>query len=1157
MLKPDLNSDDLLRRITNRIRQSLELPEILATTVTEVRSLLETDRVMIYRFHESGSGEVIAESIKENRLPSLQGLNFPADDIPEHSRLLYLKMRLRSIVDVSLGLVGLSPLEHTEEVSLSAPGKDSTAIRTTLELPLAFASNEMSRAGTLPEKVSQATSLEEIQYQPLDPCHAAYLTAMGVQSSMVIPIVNYDIQTKNLKQKLWGLLVSHHAQPRTVSQQELQIVQGIVDQVSIAIAQSLLLSQARQWHTTESTINWVSTLLHSLPTIELQAALQETVKALQGCGGRLYITPYKTNSRPELFVYGIGPNSMKGEDSLIEQDPGWQSWASFCRQESLENSATDLLNTGSNSLIVTDLYKTPALQFLLPAFQGTEIRGMLVLPLYYRASFLGYLSIFRTEIETETLWAGRFDPNEKQQFPRQSFETWRELKQGQAQPWTPSDLELAIALAHHFAMAIQQYKLYSEVQSLNSNLEQQVEERTAKLRRAIVQGRAVERVTNHIRSTLDLKTTLQTIVREVRNVINTDRVLIYQFTNNWKGEVIVEEINGDWKSTLGVSIPQNELPDVHFKIYKRGKVRAINDVSQVNLSPKYQEILSYFQIQGVVIIQIGVGDQLWGLLVAQECKAPRQWRAFELEILQQLADQAAVAIQQAELYEQSQTAVATATAQAQQLSFAAKQQEALFGVVTKIRESLDVKTIFKATTTEIRRLLAVDRVAVFRFSPDSYDQGEFVSEDVQAGFSQTVEDHISDRCFGERYASEYNRGKIQAVADIYQAGLSECHINILEQFQVRADLVVPLQKGDYLWGFLCIHQCTAPRIWQNTEIDFIKQIAAHLSVAIQQAELLSQTQEQAEQLANALKNLQQTQTHLIQTEKMGSLGQLIAGVAHEINNPVNFIYGNLSYTSQYANDLLAMLDLYEKHFPNSHPEIIAKAEAIDLDFLSEDLPKIISSLKIGADRIRKLVLSLRNFSRIEEAEMKAVDIHEGIDSTLLILQPRLKATPKYPSIEVIKNYGELPLVDCYASQLNQVFMNVISNAIDALEEYNSNRTLSEIKSSPSKITISTNLKEKTLAENASLEQELSKSLPTVVITIADNGLGMTQETMSKIFDPFFTKKPVGKGTGLGLSISYQIVVEKHSGIFQCSSEIGQGTEFWIEIPLHQIEVTGN
>lgn len=1146
MLQPDLDQEDLLRRITNRIRQSLELPEILMTTVAEVRVLLEMDRVMIYRFHESGSGEVIAESIQDNRLPSLQGLNFPAEDIPEHSRRLYLKMRLRSIVDVSLGLVGLSPLTNSEEIELYAQPKDSSLANTTLEMP---------RPATRQETETLTASLEELQYQPLDPCHAAYLSAMGVQSSLVIPIVNYDLQTKHMEEKLWGLLVVHHSQPRAISKQELQLVQAIVDQVSIAIAQSSLLSQARQWHITESKINWVSTLLHSLPTVELQAALKEAVEALQGCGGRLYIAPYQGNPQGELFVCGTGPAKLAAEDCWLEQDPVWRNWNTL-KQEDFHMATREnpprSPNLGSQSLIITDLYKDPAFFSLTPAFEGTQIRGILALPLYYRSSFLGYLTVFRTEIETETLWAGRFDPSTKQLFPRKSFEMWRELKRGQAQPWTPNDLELAIALAHHFSMALQQYELYSEVQSLNNTLEQQVEERTAKLRRALVQGRAVERVTNQIRSTLDLKTTLQTIVREVRKVIDTDRVLIYQFTDDLKGEVIVEAMQGNWKSTLGMSIPQNELPDVNFKLYKRGKVRSINDVSQLNLSSKYQEILAYFQIQAAVIIQIGVGEQLWGLLIAQECQAPRHWRAFEIEILQQLADQAAVAIQQAELYEQSQIAVATATAQAEKLAIAAKQQSALFGVITKIRESLDVKTIFKATTTEIRRLLSADRVAVFRFSPNGYDQGEFVSEDVQEGFLRTVGDKISDReaellvhrCFGDRYASEYDRGQTQAVSDIYQAGLSECHISILEQLQVRADLVVPLIKGDALWGFLCIHQCTAPRTWTNSEIDFIKQIAEHLSVALQQSELLTQTQQQAEQLATALKNLQQTQTQLIQTEKMGSLGQLIAGVAHEINNPVNFIYGNLSYTSQYANDLLTMLALYEQHFPNSHPEIVAKSEAIDLDFLSEDLPKIINSLKIGADRIRKLVLSLRNFSRIEEADMKPVDIHEGIDSTLVILQHRLKATPKYPSIEVIKTYGDLPLIDCYASQLNQVFMNVLSNALDALEDYNNNRTLAEIKTSPSKIKIQTTIKQETVAQ-----------IPTVVIQIADNGPGMSQETINKIFEPFFTTKSIGKGTGLGLSISYQIVVEKHGGVFKCSSEIGQGTEFWIEIPLRQPEST--
>lgn len=290
-----------------------------------------------------------------------------------------------------------------------------------------------------------------------------------------------------------------------------------------------------------------------------------------------------------------------------------------------------------------------------------------------------------------------------------------------------------------------------------------------------------------------------------------------------------------------------------------------------------------------------------------------------------------------------------------------------------------------------------------------------------------------------------------------------------------------------------------------------------------------------EQLEQTLAELQQTQMQLVQAEKMSSLGQLVAGVAHEINNPVNFIYGNLTHIQEYTHDLLHIVKLYEKHYPHPAPEIQTEADTIDLEFLQADLIKILNSLKMGTDRIRQIVLSLRNFSRIDEAEFKAVDVHEGIDSTLLILQHRLKARPDRPEIEVSRDYGNLPLIECYPSQLNQVLMNILANAIDALEETNLNRSYQEIQQQPNQIKIRT-----TMSDSEWME-----------IAIVDNGIGMSAATQARIFNPFFTTKPVGKGTGMGMSISYQIITEKHCGKLQCFSMPGKGTEFIIRLPIHQ------
>jgi len=341
----------------------------------------------------------------------------------------------------------------------------------------------------------------------------------------------------------------------------------------------------------------------------------------------------------------------------------------------------------------------------------------------------------------------------------------------------------------------------------------------------------------------------------------------------------------------------------------------------------------------------------------------------------------------------------------------------------------------------------------------------------------------------------------------------------------------------------------AQRVTQESNFDLQVMVTTHdetgslataLNHLIQRVKvLLREKEEHTEELQNTLNQLRNTQLQLIQTEKMSSLGQLVAGVAHEINNPVNFIHGNIAYVDSYTQDLLQVVQAYQTHYPNPPEALQLILQEVELDFLYEDLANLLQSMKIGTDRIRQIVLSLRNFSRLDESDFKAVDLHEGLDNTLLILQHRLKANPASPAINLVKDYGQLPLVECYPSQLNQVFMNLIANAIDALEDSVQKRQPDHQPTQPGTIWLSTQV----TAENR------------VRVSIADNGSGIPESVRSSIFDPFFTTKPIGKGTGLGLSISHQIVTEKHNGIMWCDSTLGEGTKLVIEIPIRQPEPT--
>ncbi|MGB3642483.1 MAG: GAF domain-containing sensor histidine kinase, partial [Rivularia sp. (in: cyanobacteria)] len=352
--------------------------------------------------------------------------------------------------------------------------------------------------------------------------------------------------------------------------------------------------------------------------------------------------------------------------------------------------------------------------------------------------------------------------------------------------------------------------------------------------------------------------------------------------------------------------------------------------------------------------------------------------------------------------------------------------------------------------------------------------------------------------------------------------------------QPKSILCAPIFYQGKFTGIIYLENNQVTGAFTNSRLEILKLLTSQAAIAIENARLYAGEQEKSQQLRESLQTLQQTQAQLVQTEKISSLGQLVAGVAHEVNNPVGFIAGNLSIANQYIEDLLGLLSLYQANVPSPPDEIETFQEDIDLDYLLEDLPKMITSMELGTDRIRDIMQSLRNFSRTDSADQKPVNVHEGIETTLMILQHRFKANSQRPKIEVVKKYEDLPLVKCYSGQLNQAFMNLLANAIDALDESNEGKNYAEIEKNKNVITIRTSADE-----------------DKVTIRIADNGPGMPEEVRSKLFNAFFTTKPEGKGTGLGLSISHQIVTETHGGNLYCLSSPGNGAEFVIELPLEE------
>ncbi len=445
------------------------------------------------------------------------------------------------------------------------------------------------------------------------------------------------------------------------------------------------------------------------------------------------------------------------------------------------------------------------------------------------------------------------------------------------------------------------------------------------------------------------------------------------------------------------------------------------------------------------------------------------------------------------------------------------EREAMLNRISgRIRASLELEKIVQSTVEEIVILLHLEQAGFGWYEPEQ--------QMLQIMWEYCKSEHPKPRKqFAPYCVNNLSLPLEKSEPIMFPTDIFSVQNNSDLQLKRNSYLAVPVLTQSQSHGYLiCSH--ASHWFWSKEEVQLLKAVADQLAIAITQAHLYSQTQDQVKLLNSTLTELKKTQTHLVQSEKMSSLGQMVAGIAHEINNPVNFIFANLPHTTKYTTDLLELVSLYKQAFPEIPPEIEDFATEIELDFIEEDLPQMLTSMKIGTERIRNIVLSLRNFSRLDESDKKLADIHEGIDNTLLLLSNRIKN-----GIYVVKHYGDLPLLECYPSQLNQVFMNLLSNGIDALFESNRRDKI---------ITISTAL----LRENGA---------KFIQVAIADNGPGIPEKIKDQIFNPFFTTKPVGKGTGLGLAISYKIVVDGHGGTINISTPPGRGTEFSVKIPFHK------
>jgi signal transduction histidine kinase len=655
----------------------------------------------------------------------------------------------------------------------------------------------------------------------------------------------------------------------------------------------------------------------------------------------------------------------------------------------------------------------------------------------------------------------------------------------------------------------------------------------------------LSQVVDRIRNSLELKVVLQTAVDQIATLLQLDRCLFFWHSKDLQRiEIVCERVYSHHPSylgyyplaKLGAAAP---LIDLGTLIVSVGEIPASNRRDRLRdrlIQPSPPPFPTGYEILGSpanVVVPIRGRDHSLGF-IACLADQPRLWTIAEVEMIQSIAQQLESAVRQAQLYEKVQKQ--------------AERERLINQLITQTRQSLDLKTILKRAIAHLFNAFEVDRCWMLLMEDLADSDPDWVEESLDAQFpmgQHTIQQKRIFEICRPPFTLSINHFEVGSpmtqwvmlhqqpivIADAIQdprIGLNNWEYRLA---QIKSSLVVPIQVDGVLLAILYLNQCSHTRHWTLDDQKLAQAAADQLAISIQQAYLYARSQQQAEasadearKLTETLRHLQYTQAELIQSEKMSSLGQMVAGIAHEINNPISFIYGNIPYVERYVHGLMRLLNAYQALCPQATIELKHLIQEIELDFLIEDLPHILTSMKSGSKRIREIILSLRSFSHLDEAHCKLADINEGLDSTLLMLKSHIKA-----DVHIQRRYSKLPTIECYPRLLNQVFMNLLMNAIEAFTD-------------PEQVA-----KTITITTEGILDDETNEAR--VRVSITDNGCGIPYEIQPKVFEPFFTTKTTGQGAGLGLTVSYQTIVNQHQGAIWFDSRPGQGSQFVLEIPL--------